>query len=229
MRSALVGLSMIAAACGGNGVTPGELGGHCYPNGTCNVTLSCSGGICVASVADADTNATVDAASDALVDTVPDAHVLRVDAASDATLDAPRDAYCEDLNTNGAPDGHHNPGQNCIAAGCHSETNPGAGAPPFSYAGTLYTDATGATSKAGATVFFNLSGIEKKVLTASNGNFFITPGVGGLEAPTNASTATTRASGCPNNAVMVGALAQGGGNCNNCHKIGGTTSPIHLP
>ena len=138
-------------------------------------------------------------------------------------------AVCEELNVGGAPDGHHNEGMNCIAAGCHSETQPGAGAPPYSYAGTFYTDATGTAPMAGATIFFKLGGVEKKVLTASNGNFFITPGVGGIEAPTNTATATTRVSGCPTvSTPMVGALVQGGGNCNNCHRIGGTTTPMHL-
>ena len=54
----------------------------------------------------------------------------------------------------------------------------------------------------------------------------------GLDPPTNATTATTKASGCaaaPMHVPMSGALVQGGGNCNNCHKNGGTTSPIHLP
>lgn len=136
---------------------------------------------------------------------------------------------CSELNPGGAPDGHHNEGMSCIAAGCHSETNPGAGAPPYSYAGTFYTDATGTTPLAGATVFVKLGGKEVKALTASNGNFFITPGVGGLETSTNAMTATTRVSGCPTvSTPMVGSLVQGGGNCNNCHKIGGTTTPMHL-
>jgi hypothetical protein len=136
---------------------------------------------------------------------------------------------CEELNPGSAPDGHHNEGMNCIAAGCHLETQLGVGAPAYSYAGTFYTDATGTAPMAGATVFVTFNGVERKVLTASNGNFFITTGVGGLESPTNTATATTRVSGCPTvSTPMVGALVQGGGNCNNCHKIGGTTTPMHL-
>jgi hypothetical protein len=47
----------------------GELGSHCYPNGTCNVGLSCSAGTCVpadAAVPDAPVDApSIDAAVDA--------------------------------------------------------------------------------------------------------------------------------------------------------------------
>lgn len=138
---------------------------------------------------------------------------------------------CEELNPGGAPDGHHNEGMACIAAGCHSETNPGPGAPPYSYAGTFYTDATGTAPLAGATVFVKLGGKEVKALTASNGNFFITPGIGGLETSTNAMTGNTRVSGCPTvSTPMVGALVAGGGNCNNCHKLGAGAQavPMHL-
>ncbi len=36
----------LAAGCGG-GSSQGELGEPCYPNGTCDVTLACSDGVCV--------------------------------------------------------------------------------------------------------------------------------------------------------------------------------------
>ena len=42
-------------------------------------------------------------------------------------------------------------------------------------------------------------------------------------------TATTKASGCPDTTPMSGALVDNGGNCNNCHRTGGTTTPMHLP
>jgi hypothetical protein len=166
MRLLFVGLIYCAGCGGNNAATQGELGGHCYPNGTCNVTLSCSGGICVAAVADADTSAMIDAAPDALVNTASDAYVLPVDAAVDAAVDAPPvppDANCETLNPGAAPDGHHNQDMACIAAGCHLLGSAGAGAPPYSYAGTLHTDATGTTPLAGATVFVKLGGVRGRL------------------------------------------------------------------
>lgn len=36
---------VLVGACGDSS-EPGEVGAHCYPNGTCNVGLSCSGGFC---------------------------------------------------------------------------------------------------------------------------------------------------------------------------------------
>jgi hypothetical protein len=141
-------------------------------------------------------------------------------------------ALCEPDATASAPDGHHNEGMSCIAANCHLTGQTGAGAPAYTYAGTLYTTAAGTTPLGGATIMISMGGTEKKVITASNGNFFMTAAPAGLNAPTNATTATTKASDCAANATavpMTGALVQGGGNCNNCHRNGGTTSPINLP
>lgn len=62
----------LATGCGDDGPAPdndGEVGGHCYPNGTCNVGLNCSAGICVP------VDATVDAPPDATPDAPPDAYV----------------------------------------------------------------------------------------------------------------------------------------------------------
>lgn len=50
MRAVTVALVLFGSACGGDdgpSRETGELGGVCYPNGTCNVTLYCSAGICV--------------------------------------------------------------------------------------------------------------------------------------------------------------------------------------
>jgi len=135
---------------------------------------------------------------------------------------------CENISAT-PPDGHHNPGQTCIAAGCHLQGQTGTNAPAWSYAGTLYKEAAGTNPFPGATILVKLGGTEKKVITATNGNFWFVPGAAGLDPPTNTATANAKASGCPDTTPMVGALVQGGGNCNNCHKIGGTTSPIHLP
>ncbi|HSD88263.1 MAG TPA: hypothetical protein VLB44_12135 [Kofleriaceae bacterium] len=135
---------------------------------------------------------------------------------------------CETISAS-PPDGHHNEGQSCIAAACHLATALGTNAPAFAYAGTMYTTSAGTTPMVGATVFIKFKGVEKKVITASNGNFFMSPGVAGLDSPSVADNANTRVSGCPTvSTPMSGPLQQGGGNCNNCHKIGGTTSPIYI-
>jgi hypothetical protein len=47
MRSAILVMTMVVAACNSSDGTDGEVGGHCYPNGTCNATLACSAGVCV--------------------------------------------------------------------------------------------------------------------------------------------------------------------------------------
>ena len=139
-------------------------------------------------------------------------------------------ATCEALSAT-PPDGHHNQGQTCVAAGCHLTGQTGAGAPAYTYGGTLYSDVAGTTPMVGAAIFIKLGGTEKKVITATNGNFWMTTAPAGLVAPAAGATASTRASGCPTvNVGMVAALATPtDGNCNNCHRNGGTTSPIHLP
>jgi hypothetical protein len=129
-----------------------------------------------------------------------------------------------------APDGHHNPGMGCMsAAGCHNQAlGTGTGAPAYSYAGTLYKmDKT--TPYAGATVIVTLGGAEKKVTAANNGNFWLVPGVAGLDAPTNTATANTKATACPNINPMAGALTQGGGDCNKsgCHTPGAGQGAIY--
>jgi len=139
-------------------------------------------------------------------------------------------AICEQLNVT-PPAGHHNDGMGCMTnSQCHnSALGLGLNAPAYAYGGTLYKDSAGTQKFAGATIFVKLGGTEKKVITADNGNFWITQGAAGLDPPSITMQAQTRASGCPDTASMVGPLQQGGGNCNNCHRNGGTTSPIHLP
>jgi hypothetical protein len=132
---------------------------------------------------------------------------------------------CETISAN-IPAGHHNPGMSCITAGCHLDGQLGTGAPAYSYAGTVYKDVAGTIPYPGATIFVKLGATEKKVIAADNGNFWMVPGVAGLDAPTNAMTATTKGSACPNSPPMVGALVQAGGNCNNCHRTGGTTAVL---
>jgi hypothetical protein len=133
------------------------------------------------------------------------------------------------------PPGHHNPpmtATGCMsAAGCHSaQLGLGAGAPEYSYAGMLYK-ADKETPYGGATIVVKLGAALKKTVVADNGEFYMVPGVAGIDPPTNQMTATTSASGCPNVAPMVGALTQGGGDCNKggCHAPLGSANPGNGP
>jgi hypothetical protein len=144
------------------------------------------------------------------------------------TADAPGSgsgSNCQQLSAN-IPAGNHNPGMTCLTAGCHLIGNAGTNAPEFSYAGTLWKDVNGTTPYPGATIEIVVGGATKKVIAADNGNFFLPPAL--ATPPTAAATATTMASACPTTTPMSGALVDNGGNCNNCHHAGGTTSPIYL-
>lgn len=130
------------------------------------------------------------------------------------------------------PDGHHNPGMGCMsAAGCHNQAlGLGTGAPAYSYGGTLFK-ADKTTPFAGATIVVKLGTAEKSVTVANNGNFWLVPGVAGIDSPTNTTQGETKASGCPDVTPMVGKLTQGGGDCNKsgCHTPGTGQDSIHLP
>lgn len=68
--------AVVVAACGGGGVqSDGEVGGHCYPNGTCNVGLSCSAGICFPADASEFNPDAMDSALDAAIDSALDAAI----------------------------------------------------------------------------------------------------------------------------------------------------------
>ncbi len=124
------------------------------------------------------------------------------------------------------PDGHHNAGQSCLQSGCHLIGNTGGAAPAYSYAGTLYRDSAGTQAYPGATIEVVIGGQTHKIITATNGNFFLPPAL--APAPTAGSPGTTKASGCPSTTPMTGQLVDNGGNCNNCHRTGGTTTPVYL-
>jgi hypothetical protein len=132
---------------------------------------------------------------------------------------------CDALAAN-APDGHHNAGQTCLQSGCHLVGQAGAGAPEYSYAGTLWRDSGGASPYPAATIEIVIGGQTHKITTATNGNFFLPPAL--APAPTAAAPGTTKASACPSTTPMTGQLVDNGGNCNNCHRTGGTTTPIYL-
>ncbi len=129
-----------------------------------------------------------------------------------------------------------NAGQGCMtAAGCHNlALGLGAGAPEYSYAGTLYLDAAGTMPAAGATILLTSAGVTRKLIAGNTGNFTEVPGL--LAGPSGTSTATSSASSCPTTTAMVGLLVAGNGNCNQggtCHGTGaagtGTQGPIHVP
>jgi len=91
-------LVLACAGCGGHGQgNKGELGGHCYPNGTCNVTLFCGGGICLA-LPDA-------RLLDAQVDESPDAQGTASDSRIDASPDGPTTPQCSVLTQTGCMTG----------------------------------------------------------------------------------------------------------------------------
>jgi hypothetical protein len=111
------------------------------------------------------------------------------------------------------PDGHHNPGQDCLT--CHQ--GQAQGAPLFNAAGTLYTDGQGTSPIAGATIVITDANNQQiKVVSSNNGNFYT--------GKTIAFPITVRASDCPADATMP--TQPQVGDCNSCH---GTASRIHLP
>jgi hypothetical protein len=139
---------------------------------------------------------------------------------------------CEAINAT-PPDGHHNAGQTCLQAGCHLIGNAGAGAPEYSAAGTIYKDTAGTQPYAGATVIMTVGGTTHKMISAATGNagpgagnFFIAKAL--ATPPSAAMTGTTKASACPNTSAMSENLVDNGGNCNNCHRTGGTTLPLYV-
>ena len=129
------------------------------------------------------------------------------------------------------PNGHHNPGMGCMsAAQCHNQAlGLGTAAPAYSYGGTLYK-ADKTTPFAGATIIIKLGSAEKKVTVADNGNFWMVPGVAGLDDPTVAMRAQTSATSCPNILPMTGTLGAGDGNCakSGCHTPGVAQGAIYL-
>lgn len=155
----------------------------------------------------------------------PDGSVGGSDSGSNAGSD------CEQVNTATAPDGHHNAGMSCMQVGCHLIGNAGAGAPEYSYAGTLYKDLQGTQPYAGGTVIITVGGQTYKMVAAATDDLATTgtPGIGNFWIPaalatpsTAAMTGSTKASACPTTMPMATPLVDNGGNCNNCHTNPGT-------
>ena len=142
-----------------------------------------------------------------------DAPNLVVDA-GDGVDAAP--LVCDPPGTLPAPgDGHHNPGQPCMA--CHGTAQGSVAA--FTVAGTVYGDLAGSAPVAQATIHLvDASGREVTVVSAINGNFWST-------APVTYPVRTW-ASRCPDAAPMLAEVAASGASCNTCHGGG---NRIHLP
>lgn len=95
-------LGLLAVGCGGGGDMPppaGELGGHCYPNGTCNATLMCVGGVCEPEGTCGD--GTVDAAEscDTGIGSGPGSCPTSCDDGQACTADALSGAACDTVCT----------------------------------------------------------------------------------------------------------------------------------
>jgi hypothetical protein len=118
-----------------------------------------------------------------------------------------------------ADDGTSKQGMACGAAGCHLA---GGAGPTFSFSGTVYTAADGATPKPGATIKVINGTTTIATVADEDGNFYSTQ--------TITLPAKTLATSCPTLAPMVGMIVTGGGNCNNCHSklSGATTTPVFV-
>lgn len=149
-----------------------------------------------------------------------DAAVAAFDASNVGGADAqPSDPDCEEsVLPNGA--GQHNPGLSCIVGGCHDGNT--ADVPLWTLAGTAYTDINGTTPLAGGTILYtDANGLEVKMVTAQNGNFYTSQAV--------AFPIQATASRCPNTLPMNTAIADNMGSCNaaGCHDIAGNR--IYVP
>jgi hypothetical protein len=109
------------------------------------------------------------------------------------------------------------PGADCLM--CHHQ---GGGAPPFTFAGTLY-DAAGAIPIAGATIYLqDAAGNVATAVTRGSGNFFTAEGF--VQYPAKAF-----ASLCPDVIQMIAPVDEAtGANCNTsgCHTAG---FRVHVP
>lgn len=120
-----------------------------------------------------------------------------------------------------AASGNSRRGEACQSAGCHLNGNTGTGAPAFSFSGTISTASDGATPKPGATIKLIFGSTTIASVSDEDGNFYSTQTI----TPPGRTFATS----CPTLTPMVGKITSNGdANCNNCHKTGGTTTPMNL-
>lgn len=115
--------------------------------------------------------------------------------------------------------GNHNAGVSCIQSGCHNVARASV-TKAMTIGGTLYGAVTGGSGVSQATIHVvDANGVDVKISTATNGNFWSTQAV--------AFPVTVRASKCPNtDQKMSSQVTAGNGSCNACH---GSGNRIHLP
>lgn len=112
---------------------------------------------------------------------------------------------CDQRVTSGLASGKHNAGRDCLE--CHDGNH---GAPHWTAAGTIYTAPTGGSALSGATIHLtDAAGKEIILVSAQNGNFWTTDSI---TFPLHA-----RASSCPDDRLMGGAIPAGGCNQSGCH------------
>lgn len=111
-----------------------------------------------------------------------------------------------------AGDGHHFPGEDCL--GCHHQGGMD-GAPPFTFAGTLYDSPGGAMPVGGGSFHvIDALGTDVVVQTEANGNFY---SLELLTFPVIAFRST-----CPDIAKMLSPVGDADASCNRsgCHTSG---------
>jgi hypothetical protein len=147
----------------------------------------------------------------------------------------PLDAYtCDPAVTPGLPGptsgddelgSNHRMGQDCMA--CH--TTGVEGAPLFTIAGTLYDTPTGNNPVSGATIVVTDStGMEIRMDTAVNGNFYYQGAIAGFAASNPGNPiGPTWATSCPQKQSMKAAPL---GSCNvaGCHDAAGVQGRVFL-
>jgi hypothetical protein len=109
-------------------------------------------------------------------------------------------------------DGHHNPGEDCLS--CHHQGGM-EGAPPFTFAGTLFDSSGGTAPIAGGTFhLIDALGTDIPVISETNGNFY------SLELLTFPVLAFR--SMCPDVVRMQAPIHEAEGSCNQagCHTAG---------
>jgi len=109
-------------------------------------------------------------------------------------------------------DGHHNPGEDCLA--CHHQGGMD-GAPPFTFAGTMFDSSGGSAPIAGGAFhLIDALGTDVLVQTEANGNFY---SYEFLTFPVVAFRST-----CPDVRRMIAPIHDTEGSCNasGCHTSG---------
>jgi hypothetical protein len=132
-------------------------------------------------------------------------------------------------------------GMGCVAAACHLAAQPGAGAPPYGFGGTIYKDIAGTIPQGGVTVrFFPTTGNTKKsvatVVTDDAGNFYIADGtLTAFPYNVDATGCGLDGTGTNNTGIrpMVALINKVEGNCNaggTCHQVvpTKTATPAYL-